>query len=523
MTNMELSEEVIKELVSVGVREFCLCAGARNSPLIHFFDHNQHLKAYHFFEERSAAFFALGKIAQTRRPVAIITTSGTAAAELLPAAVEATYSSLPLILVTADRPKSYRGSGAPQTIDQIGLFSYYIEACFDLDEENTHISLKGLSWRKPVHINMCFKEPLLDGEPSQLKLPEKEQRIRFPESFPLSMVDDIQNFLETHKPVVLLSTLPEKAKKSVLSFLKQLKAPIYAEGISGLRGHTELKDYLLLSGEKMVASLLDEGHCDSVLRLGGTPTLRLWRDLENERVDTPVLSIGFNHFTGLSREILHFSDLMDLSRIQVNVQKALLPEIKSRDFQLHAEMIKLFQKYPRSEPAMVHGISKIIKQDLVYLGNSLPVREWDLAADFTLQPANVVANRGANGIDGQVSTYLGWAAPEKESWCLIGDLTALYDLSALWITPQLTRSKMRIVVINNNGGMIFQRIFKKEIYLNRHQVGFEEWAKMWKWAYQSWNEVPNTLNLQDRQIIEVLPSHEQTEMFWNEWESLWKT
>lgn len=522
MTNMQLSEEVVKELVTVGVREFCLCAGARNSPLIHFFDQNPHLKAYHFFEERSASFFALGKIAQTRRPVAVITTSGTAAAELLPAAVEATYSSLPLIIVTADRPKNYRGSGAPQTIEQVGLFSYYIEACFDLDEENTHISLKGLSWRKPVHINLCFKEPLLDGEPVQVRLPEVEQRIKFPESFPLTMVDDIQKFLETYRPVVLLSMLPEKAKKSVLQFLLQLKAPVYAEGISGFRGHPELKDLLILSGEKMVARLLDQGLCDAVLRLGGTPTLRLWRDLEGERSTTPVLSIGYNHFTGLSREILHFSDLMDLSRIQVQVQKPLPEALQQQDEKLKNQLVELFKRYPRSEPGLIHHLSKKIGEDLVYLGNSLPVREWDLAADTAHRPVNVAANRGANGIDGQISTYLGWAKEGKESWCLVGDLTALYDLSALWITPQLDPAKMRIVVINNNGGMIFKRIFNKEIYLNRHQIHFHDWAKMWGWDYQSWVDIPESMALKDHQIIELQPSGEQTEMFWNDWEGLWK-
>ncbi|HWU42883.1 MAG TPA: thiamine pyrophosphate-binding protein, partial [Bdellovibrio sp.] len=88
MTNMELAAKIIEELLETGVREFVLCAGARNSPLVHILDENKNLKVYTFFEERSAAFFALGRIASTRRPVAIITTSGTAVAELLPAAVE---------------------------------------------------------------------------------------------------------------------------------------------------------------------------------------------------------------------------------------------------------------------------------------------------------------------------------------------------------------------------------------------------------------------------------------------------
>src|SRR6476469_2531063 len=142
MTNIAIATRIITELLSSGIQEFCLCAGARNSPFVQVFEKNQHIKVFHFFDERSAAFFALGRIGNTRKSVAVITTSGTAAAEMLPAAVEGTYSSLPLIMITADRPKRYRGSGAPQSIEQVGLFSYYIEVCFDIDEENTHLSLK---------------------------------------------------------------------------------------------------------------------------------------------------------------------------------------------------------------------------------------------------------------------------------------------------------------------------------------------------------------------------------------------
>ena len=189
MTNMALAKNVIDQLLNAGVKEFCLCPGARNSPFVFLFDENPHLKIYTFFDERSAAFFALGRIAATRLPVAVFTTSGTAVAELLPAAVEATYSSLPLILVTADRPKRYRGSGAPQSIQQVGLFSYYIEASFDLDEENTHISMNGLSWKKPTHINVCFAEPLIDGPIPQIQIPESTHRTRFPVGQPLPPSD----------------------------------------------------------------------------------------------------------------------------------------------------------------------------------------------------------------------------------------------------------------------------------------------------------------------------------------------
>lgn len=518
MTNMKLSAEVINSLLKAGVKEFCICAGARNSPLIETFYKNPFIKIYHFFEERSAAFFALGRIASTRRPVAIVTTSGTACAEVLPAAVEATYSSLPLIIITADRPKTYRGSGSPQTIEQVGIFSYYIEACFDLDAENTHFSLRGLSWRKPIHVNICFAEPLIDQEAIELFPPLSEERIKFPETFPLNMVDEIQKFCGEYRPVVILSTLPEKSKSSVVAFLKTLKAPIYAEGISGVKNHVELKDLMIQSGEMMVNSLLDNKVCTAVLRIGGIPTCRTWRDLEDKRKDLPVLSIGFNHFTGLSREVIHYTDIDDLSRVKLDPININLPESLVKDKKNRTELLRLFEKYPRSEPSQFHQLSKLMNGKRVYLGNSLPVRMWDLAADENVFPKNIVGNRGANGIDGQVSTFLGWANKEEENWAIIGDLTALYDLSSLWITDQLEDKSLNIVVINNKGGMIFKRIFNKNIFLNRHKVGFENWAKMWNWKYENWIDIPSAIEKSSPRIIEVNPEEEQTDLFWSEWD-----
>lgn len=518
MTNMKLSAEVINALLKAGVKEFCICAGARNSPLIETFYKNPFIKIYHFFEERSAAFFALGRIASTRRPVAVVTTSGTACAEILPAAVEATYSSLPLIIVSADRPKTYRGTGSPQTIEQIGIFSYYIEACFDLDAENTHISLRGLSWRKPIHLNLCFTEPLIDQEAIELFSPLTEERVKFPESFPLNMVDEIQKFCSEYKPVVILSTLPEKSKIPVITFLKMLKAPIYAEGISGIKNYHELKELMIQSGEMMVNYLLDSKICTAVLRIGGVPTCRAWRDLEDKRKDLPVLSMGFNHFTGLSREVTHYTDIDDLSRVKVTPININPAAFQDKDKKNRQELVLLFNKYPKAEPSLIYRLSKLMQNKRVYLGNSLPVRMWDLAADETVFPKNIVGNRGANGIDGQISTFLGWSKAEDENWAIVGDLTALYDLSSLWITEQLESKNINIVVINNKGGMIFKRIFNKNIFLNRHKVGFENWAEMWNWKFQKWTEIPERVDDDGPRIIEVNPEEQQTDQFWNEWD-----
>lgn len=525
MTNMELAAKVIQELVHTGVKEFILCAGARNSPLVHILDECKNLKVYSFFEERAAGFFALGRIASTRRPVAVITTSGTAVAELLPAAVEGTYSSLPLIMVTADRPKHYRGSGAPQTIEQVGIFSYYNEVALDLDSENSHLSFKSLSWKKPIHVNVSFEEPLIDGPIPQIHIPSVSERTKLPVQIPLGTLKEMEAFVNSHKPLVMVGILPEKAYGTVLEFLKQYKAPVYCEGISSLRGHPDLKDVEIRSGEKMIHRILESEVCDSILRIGGIPTARVWRDLEDKYKELPVFSVSFNHFTGLSRPVQHCNSLDLLSQVEFTYPHHENIKVNIEDAARANQIRQLLDKYPDSEQGMIYAISKRMKGASVYLGNSLPIREWDSSSSHDFPPARVAANRGANGIDGQISTFLGWAHPELENWCLVGDLTALYDLSSLWVTSQLDAKKFRIVVINNGGGQIFHRMFKKEIFINKHQISFDSWAKMWNWSYDKWHTIPDNekvLDLADHQIIELNPNWEHTLEFWKEYDLLWK-
>ncbi|HSP33519.1 MAG TPA: thiamine pyrophosphate-binding protein [Thermoanaerobaculia bacterium] len=152
MTNIERARRLIERVRAAGVEDFCVCAGSRNSPLIVALSGPPPPPAaiFSFVDERSAAFFALGRAKQGRM-TAVVTTSGTAVAELLPAAIEAHYSALPLVLITADRPARYRGTGAPQAIEQTGIFGPY--AATSLDE---------WSQNAPLHLNVEFDEPLID-------------------------------------------------------------------------------------------------------------------------------------------------------------------------------------------------------------------------------------------------------------------------------------------------------------------------------------------------------------------------
>ncbi len=156
MTNISAARGVIQQALDFGAETFIVCGGSRNAPLIAALspetgDRQPATTIYTFVDERSAAYFALGRAKRDEKPVAVITTSGTAVAELLPATIEAFYSGAPLILITADRPSRFRGTGAPQTIDQISIFGSYA-------------AIDPATWNRatPLHINIEFDEPLID-------------------------------------------------------------------------------------------------------------------------------------------------------------------------------------------------------------------------------------------------------------------------------------------------------------------------------------------------------------------------
>ncbi|GIL17530.1 MAG: 2-succinyl-5-enolpyruvyl-6-hydroxy-3-cyclohexene- 1-carboxylate synthase [Oligoflexia bacterium] len=516
--NIDLSEKVIRLLVQEGVSCFCICAGARNSPLVRVLSSAAGIRVLHFFDERSAAFFALGMIQANHNPVVVVTTSGTAVAELLPAAVEATYTSLPLVFLTADRPRAYRNTGAPQSIEQVGIFSHYVETTQDIESLDEEINLSQWTKSGPLHLNICFDEPLLDRaiEPldcSKLVLNNRQ----FPQ-----LVSEQKRLL--NKPMVIVGPLKHKYRAQVVDFLKKLGAPIYAEVLSGLRGEPSLQNLLLQGGEKSVEKAFQENLTQSVLRVGGVPTLRFWRDLEVKLSHVPVYSISDNDYSGLSRRVSHLVGYHNLDLIQLKsvADKQELEKIFLQDTDIANRLQGLFQDYPKSEPSLVSRLAKMLQEKTIYIGNSLPIREWDLASHTSIHYKQVFGNRGANGIDGQISTFLGMAYElhENQAWAVVGDLTAMYDLNSLWITQKNQFQKLRIVVVNNNGGMIFKNLFGREEFLNRHEVGFQHWAEMFGWGYVQWTDVHPNQNLPDHCIIELLPDEDSSNQFWKKYREI---
>jgi 2-succinyl-5-enolpyruvyl-6-hydroxy-3-cyclohexene-1-carboxylate synthase len=502
MTNFDLSYCVFDFFKKCQVETIVICAGARNAPLVMALQ-KEDFKIVHFFEERSAAFFSLGLMKSSNKPVAIVTTSGTAVAEVLPAAIEATYQGLPLIIVSADRPKSYRQSGAPQAIEQVGLFSHYVSETYDLDVYSEDFNL---NWnpQKPIHLNLCFDEPLID-----LRSENQVHKVTVTET---PFARKMHSTPEIQNPMLIVGELKKHQVKPVIDFILKHQVPVYAESLSQLRHREELKPYLIFSSDILVKRVFQEKIVESVIRVGGVPTLRFWRDLESSAFSQiQVYHFSDLSYSGLARNstLFQFDQLRNL-KVVSSVEP--LQKIKSRDHDSQIKKHSLIQRYPKGEPALVFELSKFSSENPIYLGNSLPIRHWD---QFTCERSTAVyANRGANGLDGQVSTYLGWSEQFANSFCFIGDLTALYDLASLGLTNQLQKNKRSIVVMNNFGGQIFKRIFKNDLFLNSHQTQFQNWAALWGWAYSKKLIESDDLNT----IIELQPDTEQTKLFWDEWD-----
>lgn len=525
---------LFSELDRLGVREFCVAAGARNSPIIAALlgRGSEWYCIRHFFDERSAGFFALGRIMASAAPVAVVTTSGTAAAELLPAMMESHYHGLRLIAITADRPAAYRRTGAPQAVEQPGIYGAYASRCWEgkwLLPEDREMNL-GEALAQPIHFNVCLEEcapspiPFMapENEASQFRRLEEVRRTSVAAAWEGS---EAKAFWQMPGPLAVLvaGLQPDRDVGPVREFLLKLGAPIVAEATSNLQNDEALHALLVAGGEKALRALNPR----RVLRIGAVPSWRWWRDLE-ERDEVAVLNVAHVPFRGLARtQGVTEAPMADLANFDVTPRAQAMAKLEDRGADIVARLNTLLSAYPNSEPAWVRALSRVIPAGAtVFLGNSLPIREWNLAADVPQSGTRFFANRGANGIDGLISTGLGVGAETEEAWIVVGDLSALYDMNALWILPQLKNRKWRIVVINNAGGKIFSRVGwlralpdkVREVVENRHAMNFEPWARLWGLAYRYFDEAAHLCDDDTAAAVwEIVPDPVQTEAFWEAW------
>jgi 2-succinyl-5-enolpyruvyl-6-hydroxy-3-cyclohexene-1-carboxylate synthase len=505
-----------------GIDEYVVCAGARNAALVVALLRAEGVRVWAHFEERSAGFFALGRTMVTGRPCAVVTTSGTAVAELLPAVIEAHYQGRPLVVVSADRPAGYRGSGAPQAIQQPGIFGNYVGGSNDITGELAEGLFGGWNGRCPWHLNVCL------GEMGEADAPLGQPLEFVPQRTPFETAG-LATFLRKdvfRGLVVMLGGLDTQDCEEVFHFLVQLGAPVVADAASGLR--EALGRLVLTDGDLLLAN----NPPAKILRLGDVPVGRFWRDLE-DRPEIQVFSVTRSGFSGLARPSAVI--VGDVGRVirglgSVGEVGDVLDHFPAST-RRRAIFDELLEAWPDSEPGLLRTLSGYAATGSgVFLGNSLPVREWGMFAQVQHPYAAVHAARGANGIDGQISTWLGTSADDPGAWGVFGDLTTLYDLAAPALLEQAVKVGRRLVVINNGGGKIFSRVAslrglgppEMEVITNAHARSFEAWAAMWQLGYVRVGAAEDFDALDDRPealVVEVVPDAEQTLGFWRAYEA----
>lgn len=510
---------LVSDCIRCGITEYVICAGARNAALIEVLAQAEPLgkvRLWRHFEERSAGFFALGRCMETGSPCAVVTTSGTAVAELLPAMIEAHYQCRPLVALTADRPAAFRGSGAPQAIEQVGIFGAYAA------------SGPVQAWQQtgPLHLNPEFEESFFPGVLDAASWSAATP----PPAWERPSVAEFACWLRTEAyrgMVVMVGGLEPDEREEVYHFCRDLNVPVVAEATSGLR--ESLAKLAIHDADRM----LKHRPPGKILRLGEVPSGRFWRDLE-ELPHIQVWSVCRNGLPGLSRP-------SQVTRGPVDrVLKALGP-IDPLDDALDlwagasaraARIDELLEAFPDSEPGMLRMLSNYASVGSgVFLGNSLPIREWNSFAQWQREVTQVRANRGANGIDGQISTWLGCSADLSEAWAVVGDLTALYDLAAPFVLKQIEPSGRVLAVIHNGGGGIFSRLPRlqamhpraAECMTNPHDADLAGFAAIWDMRFVRISRVDDfdAFEPGDRPVLlEIRPDPEQTLQFWQAWDRL---
>ncbi len=438
-----LAHSIIRQLIECGVSDFVLSPGSRNAPLsiaLQEAAQKNLIELYVKIDERGAAFFALGLAKATDNYVAVICTSGTAAANFHPAALEALHSQNKLLIITADRPAKLRKTGANQTTNQVNLFQAIPTHDFATSIEIAHLLSGG-----PVHLNPQFEEPLIS-----------ENKIDWLSGLHITTLNkrsqSVGKLEVTTGVLVVGHDRGGFSVGEVLSFAKKLNWPVIAEdpiSFPNAIAHSSL----FLADEAIRKELAPE----NVIVIGRT-----------------TLSRSTNSFIALAKKIIVIDPrvaTVDSNRSADQLLTALPIEVKSdftdgKSWQIAAESAgKVLENIGWSEQqAIVEIVDQIPDEAALYVGSSRPIRDIE-AFVHPRSGVTVFANRGLAGIDGNISTIFGVAEKFENTFAILGDLTFLHDISAL---VNKSTQKLRIFVIDNNGGGIFSTLPQAKV------EGFED-------------------------------------------------
>lgn len=442
----ELARTLVLQLISLGVKDAVLSPGSRNAPLsIALFAAEQRglINLHVQIDERSAGFFALGISKASLMPVALVCTSGTAAANYHPALLEAWHCQIPLIAITADRPANLRQTGANQTTLQPRMFSDCTQYELDIAESDIDLSAALAALRKgPIHLNVQFTEPLLpedkdDWLASAVRgryLPKKRVRAG------ALKID------KTRGVIVIGHDRAGFTASEVEEFVDELGWPVVAEDPISFERAVVHAALFLTS-----AQIRDQLKPEIVIVIGRTTLSRSVNALIKSAaweivIDPRIANVDIKR---AADEIFQEFPELQISAAQDPNWKSLWEYFSSQTSKVIAELL------PWSEPAIARSlVEKLAPKSTLFVSSSRPIRDLEAFASYR-SGIETFANRGLAGIDGNISTALGIASQRTSCTALIGDLAFLHDHNGLLHTANIN---LRILVINNDGGGIFSTL-----------------------------------------------------------------
>ena len=468
---------VLSGLLGAGVRDVVLCPGSRSAPLAYLLAAAEQagtVRLHVRYDERSAGFLALGcGLADPEHPAAVVTTSGTAVANLLPAAMEAHHAGVPLLLVTADRPHRIRGSWANQTSDQQAtLFTGLTRAVADADLTGpdtdparlqalgaqavwasralaapTLLRATGTGRPGPVHLNLCFDDPLAPPAGVTVQPP---QATPVPLHVPGGATGDGRAAEITVDPADTVVIAGAGAGSVAREFAEQAGLPLLAEPMSGAcSGPTVVRAYRLLLGHPRFAGRIRRAV------VFGRPTLSRPVTALLADPSVEVVQVGHPADPGPARDVTRGAQV----HVTGQAEPGWLAEWVDAGQRAGLALDDVVRTWKEPcGPALAARLGdELGDEDVVVLAASNAVRDLDLVADGLPEEALILANRGLSGIDGTVSTAVGVAvATGRPTRLLTGDLALLHDAAGLAVPEvELDRLKLQILVLDDQGGGIF--------------------------------------------------------------------
>ncbi|WP_431027622.1 2-succinyl-5-enolpyruvyl-6-hydroxy-3-cyclohexene-1-carboxylic-acid synthase [Lysinibacillus sp. LZ02] len=471
---------IVASLVQNGVEQVVISPGSRSTPLAYAFAHTKEIEVFRQVDERAAAFFALGLAKKVGKPVVLLCTSGTAAANYFPAIVEAKYARVPLIVITADRPHELREVGAPQAINQIHLYGeqvkWFAEFPIPDDAKPTLPFIERHTARAvaiamsapfgPVHLNIPFREPLLVDF---CDLPTLRYQGNILNHYSLS--NEAKSVLEklitqSKKGVFIVGELPLNTDVNHLwELIRRAKWPVMVESLSNMRGNVpeDCKPYVISTYDAILknATFKKVASPDTVIRFGAQPVSKFLSMFITESMPAHYIVVDedamFRDSTSMATAFIHakidqtLSDLTIESRMEASYL-ALWQQAQA----IAMKHIEHYIEREQDEGALVGKMLQCLPEASdVFASSSMPIRDIDTFYTPSEKDVHIIANRGANGIDGVVSTAFGYSAGNsRHTYLLIGDLAFLHDSNA-FLATRYQECQLSIIVMNNDGGGIF--------------------------------------------------------------------